>query len=215
MVANGFVHFVPHLYFLYLWRKVSIVEVFIVPSRPIAMLSPDQIHFCNPDEITSELRRIHLISDPLQAMCSLARCREVSGVVYVPGNMAASFRGRPIRSLRMRGKHEKPGSVLCVLLRYCKNRFPEAGNDLGMVTHVDRGVCFWQVGMTAGKRTYRWIWPEVSRGFITSHWKRLLFNMDGQNLKTQAFSSENPMRVFFLSLLLLFGLFSLVFLILS
>ncbi|GLD52713.1 rapamycin-insensitive companion of mTOR isoform X2 [Lates japonicus] len=32
--------------------------------------------------------------------------REVSGVVYVPGNMAASFRGRPIRSLRMRGRND-------------------------------------------------------------------------------------------------------------
>nr|XP_019960983.1 PREDICTED: rapamycin-insensitive companion of mTOR isoform X2 [Paralichthys olivaceus] len=36
----------------------------------------------------------------------LARSREVSGVVYVPGNMAASFRGRPIRSLRMRGRND-------------------------------------------------------------------------------------------------------------
>ncbi|XP_026198980.1 rapamycin-insensitive companion of mTOR isoform X2 [Anabas testudineus] len=36
----------------------------------------------------------------------LARNDEVSGVVYVPGNMAASFRGRPIRSLRMRGRND-------------------------------------------------------------------------------------------------------------
>lgn len=48
-------------------------------------------------------------------VCYLARSPEVSGVVYVPGNMAASFRGRPIRSLRMRGKPEKLESVISIM----------------------------------------------------------------------------------------------------
>lgn len=141
------------------------------------------------DKIRGGLRRIQLISGLWEVCCGylanippvvclLARRREVSGVVYVPGNMAASFRGRPIRSLRMRGKREKLDSAVSVIAAWSKNRFSQACDDLGVIPHHVRGVCFWQVGMTAGRRTYRWIWPEVSRGFITSPWKRLLFKMD-------------------------------------
>lgn len=74
--------------------------------------------------------------------CFVARKREVSGVVYVPGNMAASFRGRPIRSLRMRGKHEKLAPVSPTLLWYDENRFPQAPDGLGVFPHYALDVCF-------------------------------------------------------------------------
>lgn len=72
----------------------------------------------------------------------LARSREVSGVVYVPGNMAASFRGRPIRSLRMRGRHEKLDSFMIVLVASCSSRGYEACDDGGVIPQHVRGVCF-------------------------------------------------------------------------
>lgn len=57
-------------------------------------------------------------------------------------------------------------------------RISQAHGGPGVTLHHSRGVCFWQDGMTAERRTYRWIWAEVSRGFITSPWNRLLFKMD-------------------------------------
>lgn len=96
----------------------------------------------------------------------------------VPGNMAANIRGRPIRSLRMRGKPVKLDSEITPWALCFTNKVGPARNNPGTAPHP---VCYvWQVGMTAGKRTYRWIWPEVSRGFFTSPWKRLLFKMDGE-----------------------------------
>lgn len=97
-------------------------------------------------------------STPRCLFSFLARSREVSGVVYVPGNMAASFRGRPIRSLRMRGEREKLGWVASVIAAYCKNTLSHTRDDPGVIPQHVPVVCFFpQVGMTAGKRTYRWI----------------------------------------------------------
>lgn len=79
---------------------------------------------------------------PPSVVSFLARTREVSGVVYVPGNMAASFRGRPIRSLRMRGKREKLDSAVSLIRGYCKNIISQACDDLGVTPHHVLGVCF-------------------------------------------------------------------------
>lgn len=165
---------------------IFVIEIIWRWDPPLLTLtqSPDQIYAFITGKIRGILRRIQLILGLLRiccgpsVVCCLAITREVSGVVYVPGNMAASFRGRPIRSLRMRGKHKNLGSAAAVKAGYCKIWFCHARDDLGVMSRRVRGVCFWQVGMTAGRRTYRWIWAEVSRGFITSPWKRLLFKMD-------------------------------------
>lgn len=94
----------------------------------------------------------------------------------VHGNMAANIRGRTIRSLRMRGKPLKLDSAVSLqALRWTNKTCPTWNNPCMVPHHV---CCLWQVGMTVGKRMYRWIWPEVSRGFFTSPWKRLLFKMD-------------------------------------
>uniref|UniRef100_A0A8C2YVI1 RPTOR independent companion of MTOR complex 2 n=1 Tax=Cyclopterus lumpus TaxID=8103 RepID=A0A8C2YVI1_CYCLU len=55
--------------------------------------------------------------------------------------MAASFRGRPIRSLRMRGKREKLVSLASVTAAYCENIFPQARDDPGVTPHRVLGVC--------------------------------------------------------------------------
>lgn len=73
----------------------------------------------------------------------------------VPGNMAANIRGRPIRSLRMRGKPVKPDSEITLWALRFTNKVGPARNNPGTAPH--HVCCVWQVGMTAGKRTYRWI----------------------------------------------------------
>ncbi len=107
-----------------------------------------------PYMLRRELRRIQLISGLSESGCSyvavakiplacfLARSREVSGVVYVPGNMAASFRGRPIRSLRMRGKREKLGTGICLIAESRKSRVSQARVDPGVMPQHVRCVCF-------------------------------------------------------------------------
>lgn len=147
----------------------------------------------------SDLRSVGVLlqrcrgDNPCRRFSSLARRREVSGVVYVPGNMAASFRGRPIRSLRMRGKPEKLDAVMSVIVAYCETRFPQAADDPGVSPHRVLGVCFWQVGMTAERKMYRWIWPEVS--FITSPSKRLLFKMEVELFCKHQLYKVTPQKV--------------------
>lgn len=94
----------------------------------------------------------------------------------VHGNMAANIRGRPIRSLRMRGKPLKLDLVVSLWALRCAIKMCLTCKNPGRISYYV--CCLWQVEMTAGKRMYRWIWPEVSRGFFTSPWKRLLFKMD-------------------------------------
>lgn len=167
-----------------------VLRCLIAPSSHTTILFPGQMYVFIPNQIRGDEGRsiwsefcersalLRLRRDDDLRCLFLARSPEVSGVVYVPGNMAASFRGRPIRSLRMRGKPEKVDSLKSAITFYSKNQFFPTPDDLGGIPHHVLRVCFWQVGMTAGKRTYHWIWPEVSRGFITSPWKRLLFKMD-------------------------------------
>lgn len=122
----------------------------------------------------------------------------------VHGNMAANIRGRPIRSLRMRGKPLKLDSAVSLQALRCTIKICQTWNNPGMVSHYV--CCLWQVGMTVGKRMYRWIWPEVSKGYFTSPWKRLLFKMDVE-LQTVAPWIDFPVGrcIFFPTLLLSFS----------
>lgn len=62
--------------------------------------------------------------DNFHCFLSREKARRFQSLV-VSGNMAASFRGRPVRSLRMRGKSEKHDSVIALIALCCKQSFSD------------------------------------------------------------------------------------------
>lgn len=103
----------------------------------------------------------------------------------VHGNMAANIRGRPIRSLRMRGKPLKLGSAWSLWALRCTINLSRTWNNPGAVPH--HVCCVWQVGMTAGKRTSRWTWAEVKLGFDSDYCSKWMCATDGGSTKGAAF----------------------------